>query len=54
MVCDLSELSCTWYTDGVERCTCTTPDWANVCPNGVPICRGWNLPFDFSSDVEFQ
>jgi hypothetical protein len=46
--------TCIWYTDGVERCRCNEPNFANVCPNGVPICVGWNLPFDFASDVRFE
>lgn len=30
---------CVLFVDGVRRCTCTELDYANVCGNGVPICR---------------
>lgn len=45
---------CEWVTDGVTACTCDEPDWANTCPSGVPLCLGWNRPFDFATDVRFE
>lgn len=54
MECRTNPEGCVWYTDGTERCRCDEPDWANTCGNGVPICAGWNLPFDFASDVTYE
>lgn len=45
---------CRWSTDGETVCECDAPNWANTCPNGVPICVSWNRPFDFASDVVFE
>ncbi len=45
---------CVWEIDGEQRCACDEPDWVNTCPNGVPLCLGWNLSFDFASDVVFE
>jgi hypothetical protein len=45
---------CRWVTDGVTVCECDAPDWANTCPGSVPICLGWNRPFDFATDVRFE
>lgn len=54
MECSRDPEICVWFTDGTERCRCAEPDWANTCANSVPICVGWNLPFDFADDVTFK
>ena len=53
MECRMRPASCVWLVEGVETCRCAEPDWANTCPNGVPICLGWGHPFDFANDVEY-
>ena len=30
---------CVLFVDGAERCTCTELNYANSCPNGVPLCQ---------------
>jgi len=54
MQCSINPEVCVWFMEGSERCRCTEPNWAMTCPNGVPICAGWNLPFDFVYDVTFE
>lgn len=40
---------CVWLTDGVERCECDTPDFANTCGNGIPTCAGWVDGFNLAN-----
>lgn len=47
-VCD--ETSCTLLREGEAVCTCTSLDFANVCPGGVPTCGLWPY-FDFTDST---
>ena len=47
--CRVDPDECVWFTDDSERLTCDEPDWANTCPNGVPVCVEWVSHIDFAN-----
>jgi hypothetical protein len=41
--------TCTWYENGQAVCDCGQLDYANVGPNGIPLCAEWTPPWDFTT-----
>ena len=41
--------TCTWFENGQAVCGCDQLDYANVGPNGIPLCADWTPPWNWAT-----